>query len=628
MRRMLLKEFRPLFWPGLLAVIAAVAPFLVDLFRSGAPDDSFSLFRGLAFFAFVGSLALLASLPFGLEIQERTLSLLLSQPIGRNRLWALKLLVVLLSGAALAVLYLVLNHYERSSWQHAPREALLVAIFLFVTLCSSGFWTLLAGSTIGGTAFTLASQLISMLVIGYALETIYGPQQEDVPAPLLFGLSMAYAGMFFWLGWRKFNRLQLRDFLLETSVTGWSPVRGGLRLKWLQCRSHGYIANLIRKELHLQKPVATIAMLVSLCWLGTLLVSRLTPGRKFFFEGIANVLTGVLMVLVPLLAGCISLGEEKALGVNSWQLTFPVAAWKQWLVKLAVSAGVALGLGLLLPCLLAWLSSSFLDTGLAQALHDSHGSEAFLVPAVAVGMPFLLSFWAATMLTNTVRAALLAVAVMVVLVAYAALGVWCALQATGIETALLKFIMAHLQLSGEQSQRVLYSRIAAAAGYSCTALGIMLVLIQSLAQFRRACVPRRLIVYYAASITGLAFLVAFWLEDLQLSHTSAWRELKTDVVSALQALPGTPRTPGQQRVVNIAELENTGQLSASAKAWLKQTTITIQPVEVKTPNGRPNQEGLAARFGIWRFAMIRFPDGKQEFVGPYEVLNGSRLTPR
>ena len=150
----------------------------------------------------------------------------------------------------------------------------------------------------------------------------------------------------------------------------------------------------------------------------------------------------------------------------------------------------------------------------------------------------------------------------------------------------------------------------------------MLVLAQSLAQFRRACVQRRMIAYYAASITGLTFLVAFWLEDLQLSHTAAWRELKMDVVSALQVLPAS-----QQRVVRIAELENTGQLSASAKAWLKQTTITIQPVQVRTGNARPNQEGLAARFGVWRFAMIRFPDGKQEFVGPYEVLNGSRSVP-
>ena len=83
-----------------------------------------------------------------------------------------------------------------------------------------------------------------------------------------------------------------------------------------------------------------------------------------------NALTAIQITLTVVLTGCVALGEEKSLGLAAWHLTLPVSTRRQWLVKLAVSAGVLLVMGFVLPLLLAALTSIKTNVGLAYLLEN------------------------------------------------------------------------------------------------------------------------------------------------------------------------------------------------------------------------------------------------------------------
>ena len=46
---------------------------------------------------------------------------------------------------------------------------------------------------------------------------------------------------------------------------------------------------------------------------------------------------------IPLLAGSLASAEERQLGTRDWQGLLPVAAWRQWAVKVAVVLLLSLG---------------------------------------------------------------------------------------------------------------------------------------------------------------------------------------------------------------------------------------------------------------------------------------------
>jgi len=299
---------------------------------------------GLAAFGFFGSTVLLAASSLGAEFQERTLPLLLSQPFNRSRLWNEKLLAVSSAMVTLALVYWLCHQFapllgfrwlletEIGSQQpRLPIEAILLAgTFLLATICSAGFWSLLARSTIGGMVLSLASQFLSVGGVVFVLQRIYGselPFEDSTVTKGIVIVGLIYSAVFLWLGWRKFAHLELRDVSFgegtfpATSSTGkrwWSD--------WLRCRPTGSMRNLVRKELRLQKPLFMVAAIFSACWLFTLALLFLQPARQELYVIIFNALTGFYVPLMAVLAGCMSLSEEKMLGLMAWHLTLPVSA--------------------------------------------------------------------------------------------------------------------------------------------------------------------------------------------------------------------------------------------------------------------------------------------------------------
>ena len=508
----LIKEFRPLRLPWLVGLAAGLA--MLD-YRA----QEFALAAGFC------CAALLAAMSMGNEFQGRTFALLLSQPCARRDLWREKLLL-LGTLAGTVGLMLLLNWgiplVLRLHWGipghtfFSPHDVLMIGVFFVAMVCSAPLWTLVARSTLGGVVFSLAGSLLALLLAVSSVELwrakVLGPRFEDVNLDSAKGWAwlitgLIYSGVCLLGGWRKFARLELRDAILgESALLSSAATR---QTRWWNClriRPAGSLRNLIRKELRLQKPVFVVAAVFSLCWLAALGLQQLRP--EPVYEALLVTLPAVYIPLALALAGSISLGEERTLGLAAWHLTLPVSARRQWLLKLAVSAAVAIGLGLVLPGLLALATLPEARAGLAHI--TQHGSAADLPERLATGTAlwlfFVLSFWASTLLGNTVRAVLAALLGAGALVLCVPLSVWLAETITAGWHLPLAFFHR-----GEQSVPGVF--IVGGLILSLAALA------QSRVQFRRAQIQSATVVKCAALLLAIAILVAFWCAALLVSAT-------------------------------------------------------------------------------------------------------------
>src|SRR6266850_2742942 len=192
MRRLRFEELRPLrlpFWITL--ILAGVLPVFRTFDNPAYFDnpaligEAWSFFVGFLQFAFFAGVLLLAALPFGIEFQYRTFTLWLSQPRSRSELWrervgfALLCIIVcgsvhLLAGVVMVSEYvrgviaglgngmpwigeIHVNSATVDTW---GKDSLMIQGFLLASACSACFWTLSAGTVIGGMVFTFAGEVL------------------------------------------------------------------------------------------------------------------------------------------------------------------------------------------------------------------------------------------------------------------------------------------------------------------------------------------------------------------------------------------------------------------------------------------------------------------------------------
>src|SRR5262249_4138043 len=156
--------------------------------------------------------------------------------------------------------------------------------------------------------------------------------------PFLAALGLLYAGVFVWLGWRKFATMEFRDASLDSSVSIAVPQSHERRFSLLRCRPTGNFANLVRKDIRLQKPIFLIGVASAACLFVAIAAVAFPRKRVEIFTVVFGGLTVIHILLVSLLTGSISLGEEKALGLAAWHMTLPASAQRQWFVKILVAA--------------------------------------------------------------------------------------------------------------------------------------------------------------------------------------------------------------------------------------------------------------------------------------------------
>ena len=341
-----MKEARELFrpWCGVVTLCA------LPLFHVGRTLSQTSI----ALCAL--GIPMLATLSLGYEFHQRTLSLLLSQPISRLKIWAEKMSVAIV---AVLLVALVFCYGWRSAFQQDSKLWVVAGVYLLATVPSATFWTLFARSTIGGF---LLNGIFPYILILVHWNEIFGSDPPAVRS--INGLwitafaALCYAGAMLWLGGRRLARFQVEgsmagDDLLMAGSSVMPEALAGL----LRCRPTGAVFNLIRKELRLLRPLWLMSFL-SLVYLTGLTLFRflhLHDSAAPFPEG-AYVLLYIPVILfsplVAILAGSLSMWEEKSSGTQSWHMTLPVSARRQWLVKLAVALFTGLVCAVLLPVLM------------------------------------------------------------------------------------------------------------------------------------------------------------------------------------------------------------------------------------------------------------------------------------
>ena len=305
----------------------------------GQPD-----LRGIAILAYgLGSCALGAH-AFGHEYSHRTLPLLLSQPIDRRWLLAIKLATVMILVTLLGVAgYLTILPLET---RDAPATPLQVAgLVWIVSVVLAPTLTLLCRGTLAGAIFS--ASLPPMFVMAGDLIGWYRFDAD-------LGAIQRFQVAFFWrsmpalflvaavIGWRSFTRLEsIEGRGREFHLPQWMRTADAASAR----RRHP-VWQLVAKELRLQQMVFAIAGIY-------VVVAALVLARHFmnpaFSAEVLLPLTFMYVALLAIVAGALASAEERQLKTLEGQLLLPIASSRQWLVKAGVVLGVALALAVVLP---------------------------------------------------------------------------------------------------------------------------------------------------------------------------------------------------------------------------------------------------------------------------------------
>jgi hypothetical protein len=190
------------------------------------------------------------------------------------------------------------------------------------------------------------------------------------------------------------------------------------------------------------------------------------------------------------------------------------------------------------------------------------------------------------MVANTLRAALTMVLTAAALATVAFFGVWSAEKLGGLQTGLLTSLIARNQWSPYSLGEVIpIGRIL----FCLLGVAMLLVLIQSFRQFRRAQSEGTAFLRYGAILALVAFAIAFWTSDLNVSVQKQRNQrgsfaIVPEVTDAARAvtLLDLELSEGHVQKLLPEALENTNPLSNRAKLWLRNSIIYVRWTESKS----------------------------------------------
>ena len=333
MNARLLKETR-----ALLPIFACMLPLIVVPQLIWPPAGFGYLALGVACVVMAGS-------AFGAEFQHRTISLLLSQPIPRSVIWREKMLVLgVFIVTSLAVL---LGCLAVAPCGNDYQDWLVLVLIPLCAFCGAPFWTLTVRQGIAGMVVAVGAP--SGMLAVYALVTVQlgGSTPEALSAAFISLLLLIYCAVVYWLGYATFKRLEAVDTPAQELRL---PV--GLEaifvapLTKISSRFRGSFATLLKKECRLQQIGLLLAGVFVLIAVAGFCLAKRYPEVA---TGIVGGDIATYALVLPLIAGAISVAEEKGWGIAEWHLSLPPSALKQWSAKMVATLSISLVLGLLLP---------------------------------------------------------------------------------------------------------------------------------------------------------------------------------------------------------------------------------------------------------------------------------------
>ncbi len=568
----ILKEARVLFWPWCAVMIAGALPLV--------PGSHADWTEGIAFTGFFIGFPLLATLSLGNEFHHRTLSLLLSQPVSRMEIWREKLSVTIVAVLSAALVFYYGGGW-RSMFQQNPKQGVFGGVYVIAIMASATFWTLLARSTIGGLALNglamdifLASFVIVGRVLGYWTvenwEEIAGPHSAKTVVSIA---ALCYAGLMLWLGGRKLARFQVTGGIAGDDLLMAGPnVMPGALAGWFRCRPSGPFLNLIRKELRLLRPLWLITLLNVTVWI-CLTLFRSTKNAPFTMVMVA------MGSLYAILAGSLSLGEERTSGTHSWHMTLPVSARRQWLIKLVMALFAGFVCAALLPVLVLIVGGYIF--GSPFMFVDPHAGMVWLLVVLLLSFA---SFWCACAANGTARAALLVFPMIFALTLADRFGGWIAPKL--LDLVVSRFdSFADFRFTNSVSNIQWFVIRGTPLGVVTLLLvpTLLIAVIQSYRLFRAQVQDSILsVIRNLLPLAMMAFLCSFsllafftFVDQAKLQMWAMFRETH-EAIEKVQ--PGTPNLDATHPLELTAEdLAKATPLSERTRRWLRDSRITVAP---------------------------------------------------
>jgi hypothetical protein len=340
------KEIRALLpiWITCVAVVWA----------GGIADESGFLFRAGFLVSILGS-ATLGALSVGHEYTNGTLSLMLTVPASRRRIFAIK------AGVLLSML-LILALVAVSRLAAAPAGRLMedTVVVGVVSVLGSAFlapWlTIVCRNPLAGAVFSisippmflLGSELLTLAVFGVA--GMKSSMAQHFRADVLWGGMLLVSAFGAFSSWRAFMNLEaVEGPQQELWLHRWSGDAEPAVSARVVSRPAHPVWQLLKKEFHLQHLTFLVSGLYLCGWIAIVVVQRMSARE---IDQPIVILTAVHGAIIALLSGSLASGEERNFGTLESQVLMPISMARQWAVKAGVVFGLCVVLALLLPLVL------------------------------------------------------------------------------------------------------------------------------------------------------------------------------------------------------------------------------------------------------------------------------------
>jgi hypothetical protein len=335
-------ELRALLPAWIIGVLAAsLAALTHDQAGAGLTPLTLDAVHGLSLVACVAATMALGARSIGHEYTHRTLGLTLMLPVGRGRLFLIKLGVLAALVVPLAAFMWLLDLFE--SLRVLPWLSAGAALFL------APAWTMLTRNQLAGATFAVSVPGVVLVVLAFLYDLFDQSTSAERAAREIWAwlmIPMLAGGAV--LGWRQFMRLQAIDGgVLEHHLEWWIRTPRSARTErplWL----------LVKKELNLQKMTLVLtALYIAVSMVAILYQARLEADPQA--PAVIGVASAIYWLGLPVLIGALAAAEERQLGTLSWQLHLPKPVWQQWAVKAGTTFSLALLLAVGVPMLIARL---------------------------------------------------------------------------------------------------------------------------------------------------------------------------------------------------------------------------------------------------------------------------------
>ncbi len=380
---------------------------------------------------FVAGSALVCTLVYTREFQDRTLIWQFLQPVNRMSVLGRKFAAAVVLQGLFGALFLSVASMDGAAPWFLLWFTGVVSLLAVTSCCFWGVWIRNVLSAL--VVSTLVAFLLS-LVFSLPIEVIAEKSWLDSPefdrgafiAKALLGAMAVYAVVSAGAAVLLWRRLQLAG-----DATPVSSLDVGVTSRFLGdrsvCRLPAWLA-LVRKELGLLRYMfwitgifliaAALFMAVDgvLDHMITAARSELSPGDYLPLDrgviwwqsglrGVATALFVIQLALVPTLCGALAFTEEAYLGNRAWQLCQPVHWLRQCLIKFTTGLGISIVSGLVIPSIVAIVYAS---VGAGQLIKPDLDlvdvTQAVTFHFVLFGVAAWCATWSRTSVTTVVKA--------------------------------------------------------------------------------------------------------------------------------------------------------------------------------------------------------------------------------